>query len=196
MERFILQGEEYDEIEETVTSLFEDLGFTSFPVDCWEVASRLKIDLKKYSEVSKEDKDMLVAKFEDGYGSCLGKYRYAIYYNDEIDSDRIKFTIWYEIGHIQLGHYDNCKKSQQQMKAEANHFAVFAQAPMPAVILSKPKDEYDISSTFDLSLECAENVFSTYKKVTYYSSIVRKIMDKRILQVLDFSKVRREKICG
>ncbi len=64
-----------------------------------------------------------------------------------------------------MGHYDNCKKSQQQMKAEANHFAVFAQAPMPAVILSKPKDEYDISSTFDLSLECAENVFSTYKKV-------------------------------
>ena len=75
MANLILQGNEYDEIEETVTNLFEDLGFSNFPIDCVEVASRLRIELKKYSEVPKEDKDFIVSKYEDGYSTCLGKFR-------------------------------------------------------------------------------------------------------------------------
>ncbi len=126
MDKVILQGWEYDEIEDTVTNLFEDLGFTEFPVSCFEVASKLRIELKKYSEVPEEDREMLVSKYEDGYGSNLGKFRYVIYYNDKKDANRIRFTIWYEIGHIQLGHYDKFDKTQERMKAEANHFAVFA----------------------------------------------------------------------
>lgn len=192
MDKVILQGWEYDEIEDTVTDLFEDLGFTEFPVSCFEVASKLKIELKKYSEVPEEDREMLVSKYEDGYGSNLGKYRYVIYYNDTKDADRIRFTIWYEIGHIQLGHYDKFDKTQERMKAEANHFAVFAQAPMPAVILSEPYNEYDVSSTFNLSYECACNLYSSYLHVTYYPNIIKKIMQKRIINVLDFSKIRKK----
>lgn len=197
MGKVYLQGWEYDEIEDTVTDLLEDLGFTEFPVDCFEVASRLRIDIKKYSEVPEEDREMLVAKYEDGYGTCLAKYRYAIYYNDKKNADRIRYTIWYEIGHIQLGHYDSFDKTQERMKAEANHFAVFAQAPTSAVILSAPYDEYDISSTFNLSLECAENVYSTYLNVSQYPGIVKKIMNQRIMDVLDFSKVKKKEYnCG
>lgn len=196
MANLILQGNEYDEIEETVTNLFEDLGFSNFPIDCVEVASRLRIELKKYSEVPKEDKDFIVSKYEDGYSTCLGKFRYVIYYNDKLTPERIKFTIWYEIGHIQLGHYDNCTKSQELMKAEANHFAVFAQAPMSAVILSEPKNQYDIMINFSLSRECAENMYFKYLNVIQYPNTVNKILNNRILEVCDFSKVRRKKICG
>lgn len=193
MDTIHLQGREYDEIENTVTDLFEDLGFTEFPVSCFEVASKLKIELKKYSEVPEDEREFFVSKYEDGYSLNLGKFKYVIYYNDKINSDRIRYTIWYEIGHIQLGHHDRLDKSQGRMKTEANHFAVFAQAPMPAVILSEPYNQFDISSTFNLSLECAENVYSTYRKVTIYPSTVRKILNKRILSVLDFSKVRKKK---
>lgn len=192
MEKVYLQGWEYDEIEDTVTDLLEDLGFTEFPVSCFEVASRLRIDVKKYSEVPEEYREMLVGKYEDGYGTCLAKYRYAIYYNDKMNADRIRYTIWYEIGHIQLGHYDRFDKTQERMKAEANRFAIFAQAPMGAVILAEPYNELDISWTFNLSLECAENVYSTYLKVSQYPSVVRKIMNKRIMNVLDFSKIKKK----
>lgn len=193
MDTIHLQGREYDEIENTVTDLFEDLGFTEFPVSCFEVASKLKIELKKYSEVPEDEREFFVSKYEDGYSLNLGKFKYVIYYNDKINSDRIRYTIWYEIGHIQLGHHDRLDKSQGRMKTEANHFAVFAQAPMPAVILSEPYNQFDISSTFNLSLECARNVYSTYQKVTCFSGTVKKIMNKRILQVLDFSKIRKKK---
>lgn len=190
MEKLVLQGKEYDEIEETVNNLFEDLGYTQFPVDCFDLASKLKIDVKKYSDIQPEDRDMLIAKYEDGYGSCLGKFRYVIYYNDSLPDDRIRFTIWYEIGHIQLGHYDNCSKSQERMKAEANHFAIHAQAPMSAVILSNPQDVFDVSSTFNLSLECAANRYASYKKATAYPNVAKRILGGRILDILDFSKVK------
>lgn len=196
MSNLVLQGWEYDEIEETVTDLFEDLGFTEFPLDCFEVASKLRIDLKKYSEIPEENREMIVSKFEDGYGSYLGKYRFVIYYNDDMNPDRIRYTIWYEIAHIQLGHYYKFNKTQERMKSEANHFAVFAQAPMPAVIMANPNNEYDISSVFNLSLECAEYVYSTYKRVTCYPSTIKKIMNKRIVTVMDFSKIKKkERIC-
>ena len=193
MTSVILQGLEYDEIEEAVVSLFEDLRCTEFPVDVFELAGKLKIDVQKYSEVPPEDREMLVSKYEDGYSTCLGKYRYKIYYNDLLKEERIRFTLWYEIGHIQLGHFDNCHKTQEVMKAEANHFAVHAQAPMAAIIEYQPSDEYDLAEAFNLSFECASNRFASYLRVICYASTIERILDTRLFDVLTFPILEKRK---
>ena len=189
MERVNLSGWEYDDIERTATDLFEDLGLTKFPPNCFEIAAKLKIELKKYSELSEEKREMMVSDYEDGYTTNTGKCKYTIYYNDKMDENRIRFTLWYEIGHIQLGHFDNCKKPQARMKAEANHFAVFVQAPMPAVIMYEPFGKYDVKETFNVSLQCASNIYSNYIKLTNYPGLMERIKKHRILDVLDFSKI-------
>ncbi|MBR5032459.1 MAG: ImmA/IrrE family metallo-endopeptidase [Treponema sp.] len=183
----LLKPEDYDEIEETVVNLFEDLGYTEFPVDCFDVVSKLKIELRKYSEVSEEERDYLIANFEDAFTLKVDNVQFILSYNDNMPPERIKFTLWYEIGHIQLGHLDGCNKSQALMKEEANHFAVFAQAPMPFVIMQRPYDEFDIANRFNLSLECANNVYRHYLNVIQYESVERKILSSRLMDIMQFS---------
>ena len=131
MERAIqLSGCENDEIEEEVNCLFEDLKIEKSHADCFEVAKLLDIELIKYSEVHKDDWKFMTTKYNDGFSVMKSKSKYMIFYNAQLPANIVQFTIWYEIGHIQLGHlYENRGKSSEQMQAEC--FAVHAQRTMP-----------------------------------------------------------------
>lgn len=127
-----LSGCENDEIEEEVNCLFEDLRIEKSHADCFEVARLLGIELIKYSEVHKDDWKFMTTKYNDGFSVMKSKSKYMIFYNAQLPANIVQFTIWYEIGHIQLGHlYENQGKSSEQMQAECNCFAVHAQRTMP-----------------------------------------------------------------
>lgn len=183
-----LEGWEYDEIEEIATDLLEDLGFSQFPLNPFEVANKLSIEIKKYSEIPNQNKDFVISKYEDGFSSLIAKSKYIIYYDEKISYKRIIFTLWYEIGHIQLGHYDNETKTQERMKAECNYFAKFLIAPMPFVIIFHPLCPVDISNEFLISNECATYVYEDFLNAIQYSSITDKILSKRIARLLQYNK--------
>ena len=79
------------------------------------------------------------------------------------------------------------------MKAEANHFAVHAQAPMAAIIEYQPSDEYDLAEAFNLSFECASNRFASYLRVICYASTIERILDTRLFDVLTFPILEKRK---
>ena len=56
----LLQGKDYDRIEEIANDLIEDLGLTLFPVNCFEVAFLLGIEIKKYSDIPEEDREFVI----------------------------------------------------------------------------------------------------------------------------------------
>lgn len=182
-----LKSERYEEIQETANCLFEDLGFTEYPVNPFEVARRLMIELKYYSSIPLEDKDFIVSKFEDGYGVKISGLKYTIYLSDEMPKERIKFTLWLEIGHIQLGHYEQNEKSQALMNAEAKAFAKYCIAALPFVTLLNPSDPIELQMAFGLSRECSEYIFRAYKNATFWNSIRKKICDNRITEILNFN---------
>lgn len=187
MERGIqLLGREYDEIEEEVNCLFEDLGIKKYPADCFEVARKLNIEINKYSEARGSDKEFMTAKYDEGFSVMIAKSRYAIYYNDSLPSYNVQFTIWYEIAHIHLGHlYENQEKSPRRMKSECNHFAAYAQAAMPFVIKSKPSSPEDLMKKFGLGWTCANYVFDNFLHIQNYPHIVRKILSSRIFELFN-----------
>ena len=186
-----LTREQYDEIEETANCLFEDLGFTDYPVDPFEVAERLMIEVKFYSEIPDSDRDFVVSKFEDGYGVNTLNQKYMIYICDDMPKKRVLFTLWLEIGHIQLGHYDQCEKSQALMNTEAKAFAKYCVAPMPFVAELKPQNSSELADFFNVSYECAGYIFRAYKNAFLWKEVKNKIRSNRITKILTFRRRER-----
>ena len=52
----ILKRKDYDRIEEELNILIEDYGVKYFPMDCFEVASLMNIEIKSYSQFSQDER--------------------------------------------------------------------------------------------------------------------------------------------
>jgi|GEM_PF-5540385 len=98
----VFKETDYEEIEEEANNLIMDLGLEQSQLNCFEVAFLLGIALRKYSEVPAYYRTFLMSKSEFGY-SIRNEKQYVIYYNDALDKDRIRFSIWNEIGTSNLG---------------------------------------------------------------------------------------------
>lgn len=181
-----LSGKDYNEIEETANDLIEDLGLQLFPVNCFEVAFLLGIEIKKYSAIPEEDREFVVSKSEDGYSLRIHD-KYIIYYNDTLDKNRIKFTIWHEIAHIQLGHLEmDCQKSNSRIEEEANHFAAYVMAPLAFIHNLGLNDPMEIAEVCEISLDCACHVYKHYVKAFQFPNIKNEILGGRITRLLSY----------
>ena len=182
----ILKGSDYDRIEEFANDLIEDLGLKLFPVNCFEVAFLLGIEIKKYSEIPDEDRDFVVSKYEDGYSVRI-ENKYIIYYNDTMIRERIKFTIWHEIAHIQLGHLEpDCTESYARLEEEANHFASYVMAPLAFIHNLGLSDPWEIADVCEISFDMACNVMNHYCSAFQFASIRNTILNGRIVKLLTY----------
>lgn len=182
----LLKGKDYDKIEETANDMIEDLGIKLFPVNCFEVAHLLGIELRKYSEFSEEDKNFIVQKYEDGYSIKIDS-KYIIYYNDTSDRNRIKFTIWHEIAHIQLGHLEtDCDGNYARLEEEANHFASYIMAPLVFIHKLNLDDPFQVAEICGISFEHACNVLNRYYNTFQYESIRKIVLEGRIGTLLTY----------
>ena len=100
---------------------------------------------------------------------------------------RTRFTLWYEIGHIALGHFNDTSKSDCLQKQECNRFATFAQSPMAFVIMAGPESPSDLAGLFGISYQSASYVFEKYLRVMDCPSVVKKILNGRIAKLLEFN---------
>ena len=182
----LLQGSDYNWIEETATDLIEDLGLKWFPVSEFEVAHLLGIEVRKYSELSREDRAFVISKNPLGCSKRLGN-KYIIWYNDFKPRRMIRFTIWHEIAHIQLGHIEgDCTKNDERLEQEANHFAAYVLAPLAFVHQLGLNSPQQIADVCEISLECASNVYANYVRVFQFPSIRRRILGERIIALLSY----------
>lgn len=182
----ILTGSDYDRIEEAANDMIEDLGLTLFPVNCYEVAHLLGIELKKYSEIPMADRIAAQQKMECGYSARLGN-KYYIMYNDGLDRNRVKFTIWHEIAHIQLGHVElDCQKSYDRQEEEANHFAAYVMAPLAFIHKLGLSSPIEIADVCETSLECACYAYEHYTRAFFYPSVRQIILSGRIARLLTY----------
>lgn len=122
-EKYRLNEYEFYEIEKEAECFFMGLGTVTPPADCYEAAGLLKIELIQYSKLKEGVSGLFRAKFEEGFSVFNKNTGFQIYYNDSLSDEKIQETIWYEIAHIHLGHFDRGnKKSQEQMQAECLYF--------------------------------------------------------------------------
>lgn len=122
------------------------------------------VSIQKYCDMTKSSFDDLTIRgfFKDGYVTeNLRPGLKLVMYDDSRYTQRMRFTLMHELGHIRLGHARHGLLEEQ----EANFFA--AQMLMPdAVINQIAKKGYNINvgclmSAFYVSYNCA------YKKIQY-----------------------------
>lgn len=186
-----LDAVDYNDIEKALMDMLKDLDIHQFPLDCFAVARLLGIDCISYFELTDEVSNVAHNISEDGFSMIGHNGRYVIYYNDQRPCERISFTIWHEIGHIQMGHIEDEISGEGcylRMEAEANHFAHAAIAPTAFVIALHPQDSYQIASAFNISLQCAKYAFYTYNRIMQCSpQFIDYISNARIAKLLTFN---------
>ena len=180
-----LRKVDYDKIEETVNDLIEDLGLREFPVNCFEAAVRLGVETRKYSELSKPDRDFIASKMEYGF-SIKRDGKYVIYYNHALDRYKTRFAIWHEIAHIQLGLLEaSCRESCARIKEEANHFAAYVMVPPVFIHKLGLDDPRTISDVCKVSFDYACSVLSHYNRSFRFAGLRSTALDGRIEKLLD-----------
>ncbi len=154
-----LPDEVYEDIKQQSISMLIEMGINSVPIDPFELSNKLGLRVIPYSAFSGDIVFVLSLKEPDGFSIEDGKGGWAIYYNDSVKYERVRFTIMHEIGHYILGHY----KGGEVEESEANFFARYTLAAPPLIhnILSAPNPE-TISKEFEISYTAATHAHSGY----------------------------------
>ena len=157
----------YNDIIKECVNLFIKYDIRSIPIDSFEIANKMGIELKPYSRLTEAGKKAALEVSEDGFAyfklegsEPFMEKRWYVFYNDRKSSKRIKFTIMHEIGHIVREHTEGSDLAE----AEANFFAKYSLAPPPLVHKISPDDYFDIAEAFDISIEYSSYAMDYYKK--------------------------------
>ncbi|MEE0999810.1 MAG: ImmA/IrrE family metallo-endopeptidase [Treponemataceae bacterium] len=179
-----LCSSDYGEIEECVADMFEDIGYAVLPVNVFELCKRLKIQLKKYSDMKDAILTEALSLSADGlsYFDC-NRNCFVICYNDSKLDVRIRFTIMHEIGHIMLGHKNHSVINEQK----ANAFARIALAPLGMIYKMHLKDVLDVAEAFGISLTFSQHVVNHYNNAVIWGSVREKIINSRLTMIFEQS---------
>lgn len=161
-----LSNDQYEDIKETIASLFVEYDIRCIPINAFEIAIKMGLKIIPYSALSEEKENVALNISQDGFSIEKIGGEWIIFYNDHCNSyGRINQTIMHEIGHYWLGHI----KDGSQEELEANFFAKYALAP-PPLIHNMPGEisTWNIMKYFDLSFEAAQNAYSYYCKWLRY----------------------------
>ena len=168
--RGVLTEKRCGEIKHEVLFMFEECEVTTYPIDCFAIARKLYYVLRPYSSLTPKEYMTALATDPDGYSQVelnpvTGMNEYVIYYNDNANEGRMRWTIFHEIGHIYLGHHDNPIDNQIAVEeAEADFFAKYTIAPPPLINIAKCQSATDVAICFNVSGQASAYIFIYYQK--------------------------------
>ena len=114
-----LSDEQYEDIKESVVSLFKEYDIRCIPISAFEIAVKMEIRVIPYSALGEEKEKAALQISKDGFSIERSRQEWTIYYNDRCNSyGRINQTIMHEIGHYWIGHVN----VGDEEEAEANFF--------------------------------------------------------------------------
>lgn len=159
----IIYTQRYEEITTVVVETLEKAGVRHLPVSPFEIADRLGIKVRKYSEAGPEKREYLLSLQKDGFSFKYTKDLFEfpvfiIWYNDDMLEERIRWTIAHEIGHITLGHLEESELAE----AEANFFAGTLLAAPVIIKMLKLTTLSDVQNTLVLSNEATIHAVTRY----------------------------------
>lgn len=180
----------YNEIKHEVLFMYEECEITSLPIDCFEIARKLYYHLVPYSQLSDRALRQAMQYSSDGFSSIrknpyTGMYEWFIFYNDFNSLPRQRWTIFHEIGHIYLGHFEDYTMSDAQKESEANFFAKYSIAPPPLINMVECESATDVAAMFYVSGEASVYIFSYFQKWKYYGEPEYEPFELELLQLFN-----------
>lgn len=201
----IPESPRYDYAKTKAIDILIEYGTNSLPISVKRISNNLpiKILFDTYSHLIEYqgftyDEVCDAFKSEDG-AVILNGDTYCILYNDrDRSSQRIRFTLAHELGHIVLGHLEFdaclCRLSDYEydvLEKEANQFASQLLSPEPLIydILKKSHSirSSQIHSIFDISYQSADCVIKRMNTrggvFCYRSEILRDLYSKPLEEI-------------
>ena len=153
----------YEEIKRVIVSFFTKHRINSIPINGFEIAVKLGIEIVPYSAYKHQDGIIEIMKKMSNEGFTDGN---RIFYNDDGSNsyERINWTILHELAHILLKHSEDSNLAE----AEAQFFSGYAIAPPVLILQLNIKDPWELSDKFGLSLEASTYAFARYQKWLRY----------------------------
>lgn len=163
-------------VYDIISQFQEDQHLVNYPLDPIEIAQKNDWVIISYTDFHTE----MIEISEDGF-SYYYDGKFYIYYNNMKPKNRIRFTLFHEIGHIILNHHIEFKKeilnisgNNTFMESEANIVARNLMAPAHIIRNLYPEANTLLHEIFKMSDEAAINrlkwVNKDYKEITYKNS--------------------------
>lgn len=177
----------YTEIKHEVSFMFEECGVNEFPINCFLIAKKLYYKLIPYSALLDWQLRLALQFDPDGFSTIhknpeTGMYEFYIFYNDFGAYKRQRWTIFHEIGHIYLGHFENDALTDDEKEAEANFFAKYSIAPPPLINVLDCNSPKDVADFFDVSGEASIYIYDYYLKWKNFGPIEYEPFEVQILE--------------
>ena len=109
-------------------------------------------------------------------------YEWYIFYNDYNCFQRQRWTIFHEIGHIYLGHFEDDFMTYEEKESEANFFAKYSIAPPPLINITDCKSPSDIADNFYVSGEASVYIFTSFQKWKNYGPLEYEPFEIKMLE--------------
>ncbi len=160
-----LPDSRYDAIKQTVVELFIRYDVNCIPINGFEIAAKMGIDVVPYSAYPPSVQEMMRRESPDSFFIEKNDGKQLIYYDSDQIYGRMNQSIMHEIGHIVLGH----TQESELAEAEAKFFAKYALAPPALVHRMNPSDPYALAEYFDISFQAACIAWDYYRKWLAFS---------------------------
>lgn len=177
----------YNEIKHEVLFMYEECEIEAFPIDCFEIARRLYYHVVPYSCLSDHVLRLAMQHSPDGFSTIYknpntGMYEWYIFYNDFNCIQRQRWTIFHEIGHIYLGHFEDDFMTYVEKEAEANFFAKYSIAPPPLINIANCESPMDIAESFYVSGEASVHIYTYFQKWKNYGPLEYEPFEVKMLE--------------
>lgn len=180
------QGSDYDKMVELSLNILMDYEIYDFPLKIKILAKKLNIELKKYSMLDFFEYEFLNEK--SPYGITVMSIHnnkhidFETFYNDaDFNSNKNRFTIAHEIGHIANG--DVKKNITEKDEKLYDYFAKCLLAPQCLIIENKEYDVNTIATKYKVSKQVAEYWLQAIKsRISSYGECCLTDMEKAYLQ--------------
>ena len=155
-----LNDNTYEYLKKRCVALLEHCHVDDFPYYVYKVALKFADRIIPYSKLKGKPNGYAkaMAMSKDGFTLQMDDGRWRIYYNDDNNIPRCRFTLMHEVGHIWLGH----NQSTEVTESSADFFARYCLVPPAIVHHFHCKNEQEIASHFWISDEAAYYAWEHY----------------------------------
>lgn len=175
-----LTKKKYEELDKLALQFRIDYNLVDEKIDFFALMDILGIKLVKYSELNYKQKKVIKHyTLSDDAFTVRNNDLTVIFYNDEKNENRIRFSLAHEIKHYIKGETD----CNEIIEMEANHFARQLLAPTCLVMKYIDCEEEKISDVFGLSIEASKYALLQAKNRNQYNFIKPSKEEKEFLDL-------------
>lgn len=146
-----------EKLYDHILRIYKKYNISVFPVDCIELAEKCGYKIIRYSDLTETKRAACISLSKD---ACIVQKN--LHYEDRNISERIRFTIAHELGHVFLN---------SELEEDADNFASHFLAPRILIHRYRCDTAEQIHEIFGLSYEASNRALMDYRN--WYENIAQ-----------------------